>query len=123
MSKASIIRQIVDAGYTAKSPNTLRRYPLDVLQGILDGLQAMPEQSSPCVPHVVSEDMESYVAAVPAELPAPISVPSDRELYVLALRHETAPPVIAGPVQSSAERWIGLALAPWTFMLQVCGIA
>ncbi len=125
MTKASIIRQIVAAGYTAKSPNTLRRYSHEALQGILDGLTATPapvgEQSSSCSPVIVSEDMESYVAAV--EMPAPVSVPTDRELYVLALRRPDAAPVVSGPAESPMGRWIGLALAPWSFVLHVCGIA
>jgi len=121
MSKASIIRQIVAAGYTAKSPNTLRRWNLDALQALLDSLTPIP---APCEPHVVSEDMQSYVEAsidLPS-LPAPVSVPCDRELYVLALRHPVDAPN-AMPVQSSASRWIDLALSPWAFLLQVCGIA
>jgi hypothetical protein len=70
------------------------------------------------VPHVVSEDMAAYVAS--AEMPAPISVPSDRELYALSLRQRDPAPI---KVERPLNRWIALAMAPWTFLVQVCGIA
>jgi hypothetical protein len=132
MSKASLIRQIVAAGYTGKSPNTLRRWSLDDLQALLaslepaielprwdrEELQSMLDAATPMTPHVVSEDMEAYVASV--EMPAPVSVPSDRELYVLSLRQREPAPI---KVERPLSRWIALAMAPWTFLTQVCGIA
>jgi hypothetical protein len=160
MTKASLIRSIVSAGFTGKSPNTLRRWSLEALQGLLasltdnetfpgDGIDipgervkikgrpwgmqkadyCPPDDDSGTLPHdpanvamtphVVSEDMEAYVASVPV-MPAPVSVPSDRELYVLSLRHDH---VETPRAESPLNRWLALALAPWTFLTQVCGIA
>jgi hypothetical protein len=117
MSKASLIRQIVAAGYSAKSPNTLRRWSLDDLQALLASLEPAIEQTpyesslqammdaSPdytpegFVPHVVSEDMAAYALSLRQRDPAPIKV--ERPL----------------------SRWIALAITPWTFLGQVCGIA
>jgi hypothetical protein len=131
-----LIRQIVAAGYSAKSPNTLRRWSLDDLQALLASLEPAIEQTpyesslqammdaSPdytpegFVPHVVSEDMAAYVASV--EMPAPVSVPSDRELYALSLRQRDPAPI---KVERPLSRWIALAITPWTFLGQVCGIA
>jgi hypothetical protein len=122
MSKASLIRQIVAAGYTGKSPNTLRRWSLDDLQALLASLEPVAPidlPSLPMTPHIVSEAMEAYVASVPV-MPAPVSVPSDRELYVLSLRHDH---VETPRAEIPLNRWLALALAPWTFLTQVCGIA
>lgn len=149
MSKASIIREIVATGYNLRSPNTLRRYSLEALQGILQGIQmprvpaetVAPVQTLPVTPG--SEEMASYVDActlaesVSYDMPTiaagdevtyvkatSVYVPTDRELYAAALGvklPESLPTSL--PVERSWERAAALLLSPWTLALKLCGIA
>lgn len=121
MTKASLIREIMAHGYTGKSPNTLRRYSIETLQGILASLPALEQIP---IDECVSYEMPSFdaLATVPA-IVAPIYViPSDKELYALALAKNA--PVRSDSRPDSNNRPASLAsllIAPFAFLARFAG--
>lgn len=143
MSKQEMARKLIDLGCT-KSFNTLRKYSVDVLEGMLAAAMpatqpeiALPElpdvtpwdELPPCVTEaadVVDRDEGKVPEAdsVPAKpdtdgqsLP---NVPTDRELYIAALNSKPADVPVAAPVGLAA--WFALALTPLAMLRGIVGV-
>ncbi len=136
MSKAAMAKRLIELGCD-KAFNTLRKYPLDHLEWMLEAheLPTMPTIELPPVeaPTEITRDMsddqiaalETYwnapiVESVPVASPAPY-IPTDAEIMRPALT--PAPVVEPAKERRTIGEWLQLAFSPFLLIRTVFGIA